>query len=283
MKTATDYNKIVRRQTQREEIVEALKPLLKLRDLVNLTTRRTIDDVSDVAKEFHRIIYNPEVLIYEKAEMSEFRGKQLLSFQAKLGNDGNWRIDASLLANVSWMRGILWSFLFAIRKRAINRAGRCPFELMILDDPQITFDTRNLKGWVRFLGTSEGLRKHQPCQLLVTTHSRPFALEMMAMPNIRMAAIETGQPWSKPAQVVEGDFAGVRFAKMIAENSDDRARSLIADIRVLAETLLKHAIEPLEPTFVNQDEATLGRIVGRSSQSETLKNNRPTRIPYSAI
>ena len=262
METATDYNKIVRRQAQREEIVEALKPLLKLRNLVNLTTRRTIDEVSDIAKEFHRKIYNLEVLTYEKAEISEFRGKQLLSFQAKLGNDRNWRIDASLLANVSWMRGILWSFLFAIRKRAINRAGRCPFELMILDDPQITFDTRNMKGWVQFLGTSEGLRQHQPCQLLVTTHSRPFSLEMMAMPNIRMAAIETGQPWSKPAQVVEGDFARVRFDKMIAENSDDRARSLIGDIRVLAETLLKHAIEPFEPTFVNQDEATLGRIVG---------------------
>ena len=275
LKTAENYNEIVRRQAQREEIVKELKPLLKLRDLVNLSTRRTIDDVSDTAKDFHQKIYSPEGLAYEQAEISEFRGKQSLSFHAKLSNDANWRIDASLLANVSWMRGMLWSFVFAIRERAIKQAGRCPFELMVLDDPQITFDSRNLKGWVQFLGSTQGLRQHQPCQLLVTTHSRPFALEMMAMPNIRMAAIETGQPWSKPAQVVKGDFARVRFDRMIAENSDDRARLLIADIRVLAETLLKHAIEPFEPSYVNQPQATLGRIVDL-----IVRRNAERQAPY---
>ncbi len=261
LETAADYNAIVRRQAFREEIADALKPLRKLRDFVNLTTLQTIDDVSDVAKEIHKQIYNPESLSYEKAEISEFRGRQTLSFQAKLGTNLKWRIDASLLANVSWMRGILWSFVFAIRDRAINRDGHCPFELVVLDDPQITFDTRNLKGWAQFLGSSEGLRQHQACQLLVTTHSMPFSLEMTAMRDIRMLAIETGQPWSEPAQMVEGDFARVRFDKMMAENSDDRARSLIGDIRVLAETLLKHAIQTFDPALVRQPEATLGRMI----------------------
>ena len=275
LKTAAIYNKIVKRQAKREEIVEDLRPLVKLRDLVNLTARQTINDVSDIAKDFHRNIYNPEGLAYEKAEISEFRGKQSLSFHAKLGKEENWQIDASLLANVSWMRGILWSFVFAIRERAIRRAGRCPFDLIVLDDPQMTFDTRNLKGWVQFLGSAEGLRQRQPCQLLVTTHSSTFALEMMAMPDVQMAAIETGQPWSRPAQVVEGDFARVRFDRMIAENSDERARLLIADIRVLAETLLKHAIEPFEPSYVRQQDATLGRIVDLIAQ-----RNSEGQVPY---
>ena len=273
LETAAEYNAIVKRQAMREEIVEALKPLRKLRDLVNLTTLRTINEVSDVAKEIHGRIYNPEALTYENAEVSEFRGRQSLTFQAKLGDNRNWRIDASLLANVSWMRGILWSFVFAIRERAINRAGHCPFELMVLDDPQITFDTRNLKGWSQFLGTSDGLRQRQPCQLLVTTHSMPFALEMTAMCDIQMAAIETGQPWSEPAQVVEGDFAGVRFDKMKAENSDERARSLIGDIRVLAETQLKHAIQPFDPTFVRQPDATLGNIIN------LIANQNANKLP----
>ena len=276
LEIAGEYNAIVRRQALREDIAEALKPLRKLRNLVNLTTRQTIDDVSDVAKAIHEQIYNPEALSYEKAEISEFRGRQSLSFQAKLGEDMNWRIDASVLANVSWMRGILWSFVFAIRERAINRAGHCPFELMVLDDPQITFDTRNLKGWAEFLGSSERLRQHQACQLLVTTHSMPFSLEMTSMCNIRMLAIETGQPWSEPAQIVEGDFARVRFDKMMAENSDDRARTLIRDIRVLAETLLKHAMEQFNPAFVRQKEATLGRII------ECIANwNSNGQPPYS--
>ena len=266
LEIAASYNAIVRRQELREEIVQALAPLRKLRDLVNQTTCRTINDVSDLARQIHSKIYNPEELTYEKAEVSEFRGKQSLTFQARLSNDLDWQIDASLLANVSWMRGILWSFVFAIRERAIKRAGYCPFELMVLDDPQMTFDTRNLKGWVRFLGLSEQLRQLQPCQLLVTTHSMPFALEMTTMPDIQMAEIETGQPWSNPAQVVTDDFAAVRFDRMIAENSDERARWLIGDIRVLAETLLKHAIEQFDPVFVRQPEATLGRVVDMITQ-----------------
>lgn len=258
---AGEYNAIIRRQALRDDIAEVLRPLRKLRNLINLTTRQTIDDVSDEAKQIHQKIYNPESLSYEKAEISEFRGRQSLSFQAKLGNDLPWRIDASVLANMSWMRGILWSFIFAIRERAIDRSGHCPFELMVLDDPQMTFDTRNLKGWAQFLGSSEGLRQHQNCQLLVTTHSMPFALEMTGMRDIRMLAIETGQPWSKPAQLVDGDFAGVRFDRMMSENSDNRARLLIGDIRVLCETLLKHAMQPFDPIFVRQPEATLGRMI----------------------
>ncbi len=263
LETACEYNEIVKRQVLREEIAEELKALRKLRTLVNLTTRQTIDDVSYMAKEIHQQIYNPELLSYEKAEVSEFRGRQSLNFQAKLGDDLKWRIDASLLANVSWMRGILWSFVFAIRHRAISHAGNCPFELMVLDDPQITFDTRNLKGWAEFLGSSDGLRQRQACQILVTTHSMPFALEMTAMCEIKMLAIETGQPWSKPTQIVEGDFARVRFDKMMTENSDDRARFLISDIRVLAETLLKHAIEPFDPSFVQKPQATFGSMIER--------------------
>ena len=106
--------------------------------MVNRTTMRTINEVSNLAKQIHGQIYNPEALNYENTEVSEFRGKQSLTFQASLGNDRDWRINASLLANVSWMRGVLWSFIFAIRQLAIKRAGYCPFELMILDDPQIS-------------------------------------------------------------------------------------------------------------------------------------------------
>ena len=195
VKSTEEYNAIVRRQALREEIADILRPLRKLRALVNLTTRQTISDVSEMAKEVHSEIYNPETLSYENAEVSEIRGRQSLTFQTKLGRDRKWRIDASLLANVSWMRGILWSFVFAIRDRAISRAGCCPFELVVLDDPQITFDTRNLKGWARFLGSSDGLRQRQTCQIVVTTHSMPFALEMTAMREVRMLAMETGHPW----------------------------------------------------------------------------------------
>ncbi len=275
IKIAEEFNTIVQRQRLREKIARELTPLRSLRKLVNFTTTQTICDVSDTASEIHQQIYNPESLTYKEAQIAERRGKQSLIFQASLEPGLQWKIDASLLANTSWMRGILWSFIFAIRERAINRATVCPFALMVFDDPQMTFDTRNMKGWVGFLGRSEGLRKRQKCQLLVTTHSRSFALDMTPISHIRMAQIETGRPWCNPSQVVEGDFATVRIEKMEAENSDERARLLIGDIRVLAETLLKHAIESFEPGFARDSDTTLGRLVERIGQKV---NNR--EAPY---
>lgn len=56
-------------------------------------------------------------------------------------------------------------------------------------------------------------------------------------------------------------FVSVRFDKMMAENSDDCARSLIRDIRVLGETLLKHVIQQFDPAYVLQPETTLGRMI----------------------
>ncbi len=273
--SAKVYNAIVKRQATREKIANAVEPLRKLRELVSLTTRKTIDDVSDKVHEIHQDIYNPEFLTYQKADVSETRSRLSLFFMAKLGSDYDWQVDASLLANVSWMRGILWSFIFAIRERAIEQAGHCPFEPIMLDDPQITFDTRNLKGWAKFLGSPDGLRNMQACQLLVTTHSRQLALELKAGGNTRMVGIEAGQPFSRPAQIVEGDFACVRFDKMVAQNSDDQALSLIRDIRVLAETLLKLAIQSFEPAIVEQKKATLGVLLNQIKQSND--NRKP---PY---
>lgn len=267
LEVANSYNTIATRQTLRENIADALRPLRRLRQLVNLTTRQTIRDVSASAKQIHKKIYNPETLTYQNAEISEHRSKQSLVFRGGLGADPDWLVDASVLANTSWMRGILWSFVFAIRERAIERSGYCPFELVLLDDPQITFDTRNMRGWVRFLGGKSGLKANQPCQLLVTTHSMPFALDMMPVLAIQKAEIETGRPWSRPSQIVHGDFAAVRYERMLKEQSDDLARGLIADIRTLAETLLKHSIERFDPVLVREPEATLGRIVYQIAQS----------------
>ena len=275
LELVTEYNVIAYRQETREKVAEALRPLRELRNLVNLTTRRTIKDVSNVAKEIHGSIYNPETLEYEKAEISEYRRKQTLSFQARVYDGLDWCIDATLLANTSWMRGILWSFVFAIRSRAIEKAGCCPFNLIVLDDPQITFDTRNLRGWVKFLGRSDGLKQNQACQLLVMTHSMSFALEMTQMSQIRNAEIETGQPWANPSQIVQGDFASIRFERMISENSDERARHLIGDIRVLAETLLKHSIERFQSEFARRDDSTLGLLIQMIVQS-----NAKGETPY---
>lgn len=256
-----DYNSIVERQKRREAIAEALAPLKKLRALVNWTTRETIDDVSDLVEQVHSEIYNSEALLYAKTDIHENRSKQSLSFRGRLGAEQNWTIDAAVLANTSWMRGILWSFVFAIRKHAIIREKTCSFPLVLLDDPQITFDPRNQKGWVDWLGGANGLRKDFPVQMLVTTHGRGFALELHASRSIIMAKIESGKWSGLPAKMVLADFARVRFQEMEEQQSDIAARTLIGDIRVLAETLLKLALFNIDPQWIESKEATLRKII----------------------
>lgn len=49
-------------------------------------------------------------------------------------------LDATFIANSSWIRAFLWTFLFALRQKTINRIGYNPLQLLVLDDPQSTLD-----------------------------------------------------------------------------------------------------------------------------------------------
>ena len=53
------------------------------------------------------------------------------------------RSTLDFVANASWLRAILWAFVFAMREEAIEDLGGCAFPLMVLDDPQLTFDPKN--------------------------------------------------------------------------------------------------------------------------------------------
>ena len=44
----------------------------------------------------------------------------------------DYKIDAGLVANASWLRAILWAFVFAMREEAIEDLGGCAFPLMVL-------------------------------------------------------------------------------------------------------------------------------------------------------
>ena len=156
---------------------------------------------------------------------------------------------------------LLWAFVFAIRQRTIERAGGCPFPLVMLDDPQITFDTRNQKGWVKWLGLPDGLRKDHPVQIVIATHGREFAREMQASKGVTMGAIETVRRPGAPAQLVLADFAEIRFQQMEQMNSDARAAELISAIRVLAETLLRFALSAIDPKRVERKDANIGKLV----------------------
>ena len=89
--------------------------------------------------------------------------------------DPGIQIDALLVANTSWLRAILWVFVFALREETIEQAGSNPMPLVLLDDPQVTFDPRNKRKWRRRSRAPPTLmRPTLGMQLILTTHERQF-------------------------------------------------------------------------------------------------------------
>lgn len=137
------------RQRTREEIVEDIKPLRDLRALVNDEASSRVERLSADAARIHEKMHNREALAYRGTSVQTTRGKQSVGVCARPGAqlqadlESDWKLDASVLANTSWMRCVLWAFLFAIRNEAVRKLGHCSFPLLLLDDPQLTFDSRN--------------------------------------------------------------------------------------------------------------------------------------------
>ncbi|MCH8917788.1 MAG: hypothetical protein IIC52_07005 [Proteobacteria bacterium] len=284
----SNYKAIIKRQQLRDALASDMRPLSKLRNLVNSEAATTINSLSVEAKRIHGLIYNQESLAYRGIEVqSGHAGKQSLAVYAQpsvppLVDDEFplWKVDAAVLANTSWMRGILWSFVFAIRARAIKTADYCPFPLMVLDEPQLTYDSRNRRGWVKFLSeAAEGSDSDLQCQLIVTTHDTEFANYFVAPDSISNAAIERGISADGNSQILSGNFAEVRFQRMKASGSDEFARDYIGAVRVLAETMLKYSLEEVRPGIVFDQSQTLGSVTQKIVKAGINQKEPPFTDP----
>ncbi|MDH2406044.1 hypothetical protein QCM77_40105 [Bradyrhizobium sp. SSUT18] len=81
-----------------------------------------------------------------------------------------------MVANTSWLRAILWAFVFALREETIEAAGSNPMPLVLLDDPQVTFDPRNKRKWAQEIARLANAGPTDPfgMHLIITTHERQF-------------------------------------------------------------------------------------------------------------
>lgn len=62
------------------------------------------------------------------------------------------------------------------------------------------------------------------------------------------------------AQIAHIDFAELRYERAREQNSDDLARQYISDLRVICETLLKHATAEFPPNVLYNQKFTLGSL-----------------------
>lgn len=234
---AESWAPIRKQQDLREAIAKALDPLKDLRYLVGAETARSIATLSERMKSILDRIHLRERLVYEQASL----GKKLVNVAGRF--EQGMQIDAALVANTSWMRAILWAFVFALREQTIEALDANPFPLMLLDDPQTTFDPRNKRKWAQEIARLANLDREAThgIQLLLTTHERQFFQCMVEHERLsgEQGIIGGVNKACGVATIVNGGCLE-RVWKEASDNNDDaRARDYIAAVRIYGEDLLK--------------------------------------------
>jgi len=119
---------IEKEQARRAEIAESLSPLKNLGNLAEAQARSAINELSDRIGRIHSETYLADSLQFQKASLEKKAGLVVRGQFSK-----NIRIDATLVANTSWLRGVLWAFIFALREEAVEQLGADLFPVLVLD------------------------------------------------------------------------------------------------------------------------------------------------------
>lgn len=176
-----------RTKRTRGEIVKAIEPLKDLPKYVEAEIARQLSGMSDrireIAVRFHQAA--PFAFRGARLEREPRRRKGFLRARAIPRGDSEpsgsreYEIDATLVANTSWMRSLLWAFLFAIREDRSNQLGGLPLPLMLMDDPQSTFDSEHQCAWIEYVLDPTSTSHISPAaQALFATHDESFARQI---------------------------------------------------------------------------------------------------------
>jgi hypothetical protein len=256
------------KQKIREAIAMALEPLKDLRLLVATETASSISSLSGRMKQVLERIHFRERLAFEDAALNKKAVQVTASFNHGI------LIDAAVVANSSWLRAILWAFVLALREQAIEDAGANPFPLMVLDDPQITFDPRNKGKWaeeIARLGNADPASA-ETAQVIVISHERRFFQMLVNLEKL------TGQhgmvvrlcDTSKVATIINGDSLAHAYDTAFAQNDDEKGHAYVQKVRTYCEDLLKIMLRAEGPEVCD---LTLDTLVG------LMKTRRKGSVP----
>lgn len=226
----------------RDRIVKALEPLKGLTKLVGDEARTALSDVTAGTRRWFSEVYYAGNLGLEGAAITR---KGVLEVEGILGGV---LLDAALVANTSWLRAFLWAFVFALRQQTLERLGHNPFPLLLLDDPQATFDNCHERQWAILLSrmAADSAPPESAAQLFVTSHD-PKLFELMAVHGDyagRRAAVHGLDPTTGCLRVLDGAAPERAWETFKADRRPQTARTYIAEVRIFVEAklgLLLHA------------------------------------------
>jgi AAA domain len=259
-------------QDLREAIAAALESLKDLRLLVDAETARSIANLSGRMKAILARIHLKERLVYEQTSLGRKAVYVGGSFEPGM------QIDAALVANTSWLRAILWSFILGLREETIESVGANPFPLMVVDDPQTSFDPRNKRKWAEELCRLANMDCMAPesAQLFLTTCEREFYQCMVDIERLEgeQGLIGGVNKTSRVATVVNGSCLQRTWREADENNDDARARDYISDVRIYCEDLLKFMLRGEGPSIPNFSLDQLTQELRRLHRTHVAPFNR---------
>jgi hypothetical protein len=236
---------IERDQQRRQEIADN-----QLSNLAEAQARNAITELSERISAIHSATYIVDRLKFQGASLDKKTG---LVVRGKLGE--NMRIDATLIANTSWLRAILWAFIHALRQEEVEQIGGDVFPVIVLDDPQQTFDSEHRTRWAEQIAK---LQKTRPgVQVLLTTHGEQFLsqLELLGITGRHAHICSAGEEYGHVA-VLEGDQVDRKWGAAEKVGTPVAAKDYIAAVREFVEGMLRlmlRGIDPSVPTAVLGD------------------------------
>jgi len=241
---------IQKEQKKRQEIADELAVLKNLGNLAEAQARTAISELSGRISAIHSETYIVDRLQFQNATLDKKTG---LVVRGRLADD--MRIDATLIANTSWLRAILWAFILALREEAVEQIGGDIFPFLLLDDPQQTFDSEHRGRWAEQIAK---LQKATPgVQIVMTTHDESFYsfLPFVGVTGRKANIVSAGEELGHIG-VLEGDRLDRLWAAAERAKTPEAARNYMKAVREYVEGVLRlmlRGVDPSIPTAVLGD------------------------------
>jgi len=270
-KDAKRWYELSQDRAERDAIRDAILPLKELRSFVEGQVMQTLDDISDRAVQIFGKIYLPTSLKFSKAV---FGKKNTISIKGIVNDIAE--IDAALIANTSWLQAVLWSFWIAMRENVIKQIGSNPFPLVILDDPQSTFDFHHARGWAREFGEMSRSDMVTPnyAQIIITTYDKGFTNDLEQHSEFKGKVAYLNRS-SDQLTVIDGNEVQIAWDICNKTQSPRDSQDFIEVVRIQYEGILKILLRGRYPGV---ERGNLGDLAKRIIQLAD-KGVEPFNIP----
>jgi hypothetical protein len=254
---------IAKEIAQRQDIADALAPLKTLDKYADAQTRDALNDLSGRIGKIHGETYISDVVQFQGASLEKKTGLVIHGAMSE-----EICVDATLVANTSWVRGVLWAFIFALREEAVEQAGTDQLPILVLDDPQQTFDSEHRHRWAEQIAKLQ--KAATGVQIVLGSYDEQF-LSLLEIDGVygRHAMLASAGTELGHIGVFEGDELNRRWARVSHEKTPKAAQDFMAAMRVFVEGMLRLMLRGEE---IDTNKAVIGDCRDKIRQLHAGKN-----------